>query len=323
MLYILTASTGFRANAVANLTPADFDLESNSPTVTTAARFAKNRRTKVQPLPADAADALRDYLGGKPSNLPVWGGTWRGKAAEMLRADLEAASIPYAVEGPDGPEHADFHALRHSFLTLGGRSGIDLRTLQELAGHSTPTLTARYMHVRLRDTAGAVDKMPNLVPSISEAQKHEMPLRHTGTDGPSYAVSGAVPGAVEGGIESHRSAPKYTFGVVGESSTHSRKQLEMQGAGASEHRPASNCTEWAVPGLNRGPSDFQSLAHTSNRLENKSDSHSDPVRCSAGCSDMQGEGGISDPELAEFVKKWPELPEPIKAAIRALILASR
>ena len=58
----------------------------------------------------------------------------------MLRIDLDAAGIPYAVEGPDGPEYADFHALRHSYLTLGGRSGIDLRTLQELAGHRNPNL---------------------------------------------------------------------------------------------------------------------------------------------------------------------------------------
>ena len=47
----------------------------------------------------------------------------------MLRTDLDAAGIPYTVEGPEGPEYADFHALRHSYLTLGGRSGIDLRTL--------------------------------------------------------------------------------------------------------------------------------------------------------------------------------------------------
>ena len=70
-----------------------------------------------------------------------------------------------AIEGPDGPEYADFHSLRHSYLTLGGRSGIDLRTLQELAGHSKPELTARYSHRRLYDLAGAVDKLPNLVPT--------------------------------------------------------------------------------------------------------------------------------------------------------------
>ncbi|CAN5597557.1 hypothetical protein BH11PLA2_BH11PLA2_45820 [soil metagenome] len=137
MLYLTAAGTGFRAKSLANLIPAHFDLKSPSPTVTTPARFAKNGRTKVQPLPTDVAAELVNYLADKPMNSVVWTGTWQEKAAEMLQADLEAVGIAYAVDGPDGPEYADFHCLRHTFLTLGGRSGIDLRTLQELAGHSS------------------------------------------------------------------------------------------------------------------------------------------------------------------------------------------
>jgi hypothetical protein len=100
----------------------------------------------------------------------------------MLRFDLEAAGIAYAVDGPDGPEYADFHSLRHTYLTMLGRHGVDLRTAQELAGHSTPTLTARYSHRRLYDLAGAVEKLPNLVPSET-ARDAEASLRLTGTDG--------------------------------------------------------------------------------------------------------------------------------------------
>jgi hypothetical protein len=124
------------------------------PTVTLPARLSKNKKGKVQPLPVDVADALRTYLADKPADQPVWPGSWREDAAEMLRIDLEAAGIAYIIEGPDGPLYADFHALWHSYLTLGGQSGIDLRTLQELAGHSSPTITARYSHRRLHDLAG-------------------------------------------------------------------------------------------------------------------------------------------------------------------------
>jgi len=73
-LYLAAAGTGFRAAALASLTPADFDLA--GPTVTLPARFNKSRRTKVQPLPADVAAALRDYLAAKPAGAPIWGGTW-------------------------------------------------------------------------------------------------------------------------------------------------------------------------------------------------------------------------------------------------------
>jgi hypothetical protein len=46
---------------------------------------------------------------------------------------------------------------------------------------------------------------------------------------------------------------------------------------------------------------------------------SDAAGRSAGRSDQQGEGGIADADLARLVAVWPTLPEPIRAAIRALI----
>jgi integrase len=166
-LYAMACGTGFRACALANLTSECFDLDDRLPTVTMPARYSKNRQTKVQPLPADLVDLMRDYLADKPAGVPIWGGTWAAdrRGAEMLRGDLASAGIPYILEGPDGPLYADFHSLRHSYLTLGGRAGIDLRTLQELAGHSTPVLTARYSHRRLHDLAGAIEKLPNFLPT--------------------------------------------------------------------------------------------------------------------------------------------------------------
>ena len=99
----------------------------------------------------------------------------------MLRGDLEAAGLPYVVHGSGGPEYRDFHSLRHSYLTFGGRSGIGLRTLQELAGHSKPELTARYTHQRTGDLAQAVSMLPNLVPDRSDLNVGAM--KATGTDG--------------------------------------------------------------------------------------------------------------------------------------------
>jgi integrase/recombinase XerC len=183
-LYATACGTGFRASGLASLTVESFTLDADPPTVTLAARRNKSRVLKVQPMPPDLAALLRDYLDGKAAGMPIWGGTWarHGKGAEMLRPDLEAAGIPYEVPGPDGPLFADFHALRHTYLTLGGRAGIDLRTLQELAGHSTPMQTARYSHRRLYDLAGAVEKLPRLLPDTRERRDVEaMPLAATGT----------------------------------------------------------------------------------------------------------------------------------------------
>jgi integrase len=190
-LYATACGTGFRASALASLTPESFDLDAEPPVVTLAARRNKSRVVKVQPLPPDVAGLLRGYLAGKPAGAPLWGGTWASdnKGAEMLRIDLTAAGIPYAVEGPDGPLYADFHALRHTYLTLGGRAGIDLRTLQELAGHSTPALTARYSHRRIYDLAGAVGRLPNFLPGDGPETGVQV-LKATGTED---AVAQALP----------------------------------------------------------------------------------------------------------------------------------
>jgi hypothetical protein len=81
------------------------------------------------------------------------------------------------------------YPMRHSYLTLGGRAGIDLRTLQELAGHSTPTLTARYSHRRLFDLAGAVENLPSILPTAPEQAES---LAATGTDGGIWLRNGCA-----------------------------------------------------------------------------------------------------------------------------------
>src|SRR5262249_56320351 len=87
-LYATACGTGFRASALASLTPESFDLDSEPATVSLAARRNKSRKLKIQPLPPDVAELLRVYLKGKPAGQPIWGGTWaKGyKGAEMLRA---------------------------------------------------------------------------------------------------------------------------------------------------------------------------------------------------------------------------------------------
>src|SRR5262249_12636302 len=110
VLYSVACASGFRAEELASLCPPAFDLGGDPPTVTLSAEAAKNGRAAVQPLPADVVEALRGYLAGRPDDRPLWPGTWYQKAADMLRVELDACGIPYAVQGPDGPLYADFHA---------------------------------------------------------------------------------------------------------------------------------------------------------------------------------------------------------------------
>jgi integrase len=242
-LYATACGTGFRASGLASLTPESFDLDADPPTVTLATCKNKSRKLKVQPLPPDVADLLRDYLRDKPAGQPVWPGKWAKDhcGADMMRMDLEAAGIPYVVDGPDGPLFADFHALRHTYLTLGSRAGIDLRTLQELAGHSTPTLTTRYSHRRLHDLAGAVERLPRFLPDDPHDTETHV-LRATGTEGASVLASCL---ALSGGQQG-------TLGDAGRLST--APSLESQSLAesaetAAAQGPGSVCTPGGGPGL--------------------------------------------------------------------------
>lgn len=134
-IYRLAMGTGFRANEIRSLTPECFQLEGDEPTVTVRAAYSKNGKQAVQPIARELAAAIRPFVAGKPPGKPVL--TVPTPTAKILRADLERAGIPYAAGG----QVIDFHALRTSYVTHLIQAGVDVKTVQELARHSTPTLT--------------------------------------------------------------------------------------------------------------------------------------------------------------------------------------
>src|SRR5207247_1466297 len=52
-----------------------------------------------------------------------------------------------------------FHDLRHTFASHAMMNGIDIGTLQQLLGHSSPTMTMRYSHLAPEHTMRAVEKV--------------------------------------------------------------------------------------------------------------------------------------------------------------------
>jgi integrase len=159
-LYLTACGTGFRSQELAELTPESFDLDAEPPTVTLGARDTKNKRPVPQPHPPAVAALLRDYLRDRRAAAPVWPGAWWRKGARMLLKDLKAVGIPYAVKGPDGPLYADFHSLRHTYITLLTRTGVGPKEAQSLARHSDIRLTmGRYTHADKKKLAEAVGKL--------------------------------------------------------------------------------------------------------------------------------------------------------------------
>ena len=159
LLYRLAVATGFRANELRHVRPADFDLDGDPPTVAVAASYSKRRRVDVQTLPAWIVPRLRPWLDARPSDdaeplLRVPRDTGR-----MIKADLEAASIPLA----DGQGRvADFHALRVTAGTRLALAGVPMKIAQDLLRHSDPKLTfGIYAHTDLAQRAAALEAVPD------------------------------------------------------------------------------------------------------------------------------------------------------------------
>jgi hypothetical protein len=133
------------------------------------------------------------YLKDRASNQAVWPGPWPKKAAQMLREDLAVAGIPYRDESG---HVCDFHALRHSFVTLLERSGVSPKLAQELARHSDMRLTMNvYTHTRREDLATAIDGLPAL---LGEGFTTREGLLANGTEPPSVCTGFAQTNATGG-----------------------------------------------------------------------------------------------------------------------------
>jgi integrase len=137
----------------------------------------------------------------KPKRL-IWAGTWVEKPAKMLRRDLRAARAKWLADAPNDAERKgrerssilryrdeagrvfDFHALRHQFITNLARGRVHVKEAQQLARHSTITLTMDcYTHLGIVDLTSALDVLPAL-PTMSGPATEAAELRATGTDGP-------------------------------------------------------------------------------------------------------------------------------------------
>ena len=157
LIYELAATTGLRVSELASLTAGSFCL-GESPSVTIAAAYAKNRRQDSLPLRADMAGLLRAFLAAKVPGTKAFPKLNNRDSADMLKADLQAAGLPYYLDG----KTFDFHALRHQFISDLAAAGVHPKTAQQLARHSTITLTMdNYTHVFRGDLDKAIDALPN------------------------------------------------------------------------------------------------------------------------------------------------------------------
>ena len=152
MLEVLYA-TGMRVSELINLTLERVDLNMKY-----IIAFGKGNKERIVPLGSVAAEFLQQYLekvrpklthAGRNTNIVflAFGGheLTRQRFWQIIRAYGRKANINKALTP---------HILRHSFATHLLDNGADLRSVQELLGHSDISTTQIYTHLtnkRLRD----------------------------------------------------------------------------------------------------------------------------------------------------------------------------
>ena len=118
----------------------------------------KGAKVRIVPVIAAARDAIVQYVEvcpyGGADNDPLFFSK-RGKPLSPTLAQRTVQQLRCALGLPDS---ATPHALRHSFATHLLEAGGDLRTIQELLGHSSLGATQRYTKIETATLRAVFDK---------------------------------------------------------------------------------------------------------------------------------------------------------------------
>ena len=141
----LLYGAGLRVGEAVGLAKTDVDLHARL-----VRCIGKGNKERVVPIGRAAAEALRRYLAhGRPyldtRHRPELFLNARGGALTRAGAFLILRRL--AAKAGLEPERIHPHLLRHSFATHLLEGGADLRTIQELLGHSSLSTTQVYSHV--------------------------------------------------------------------------------------------------------------------------------------------------------------------------------
>ena len=114
--------------------------------------------TRVIPLPADLAEIIRQIPG------PHEGYFLTGNAEQFCEPRVMQYHFQKTIERCGLPK-ANYHALRHTFATRCVELNFDVKSLSELLGHSTVSMTMdRYVHPSLEHKREHMQRLSGLMP---------------------------------------------------------------------------------------------------------------------------------------------------------------
>ena len=143
-MLMLAYCGGLRVSEIVDLRIHDLDPERR----TIYIRRAKGRKDRYTLLSDAAWSVVSAYV--EAERPQYW--LFEGRSPGTRLTIRTVQSVFYsACEKAGLSKHVSIHSLRHSFATHLLESGTDIRYIQTLLGHSSPTTTAVYTHVARRD----------------------------------------------------------------------------------------------------------------------------------------------------------------------------
>jgi len=149
----LLYSSGLRVSELTSLDVVDLDIKESLVLVK-----GKGRKERIGPIGSMAMEALQNYL---PERISIKKKSpalfLNNRGGRLTQRSVRRILVNYSrminLKGDIGP-----HTLRHTFATHLLHEGADLRSIQELLGHSSLSTTQKYTHVDIRHLADVYDK---------------------------------------------------------------------------------------------------------------------------------------------------------------------
>jgi integrase/recombinase XerD len=138
-ILMLIYSAGLRRGEVLNLQPRDID----SQRMVIHIHGGKGKKDRIVPLSTVILEQLRTYYITYRPKVYLFEGQAGGQYSERsIQLVFVQAKAKAGIK-----KNSSLHTLRHSYATHLLESGVNLRYIQELLGHSSPKTTQIYTHV--------------------------------------------------------------------------------------------------------------------------------------------------------------------------------
>lgn len=165
-IFLLMGYMGLRVGEVHVLNVTDYNAEHKTLSV-----FGKGRKWRTLPVPDAVGElleqAIAERLEPRRAKEDAMFTSQKGRRLSIRCIQQIAAETFERFQSDVPPEQRiaySSHKLRHSFATMLLRKGADLRTVQELLGHSSIQTTTIYTHVSSREKEEAISRLNIHIP---------------------------------------------------------------------------------------------------------------------------------------------------------------